>query len=320
MPDRTTHTDPARRSEPVPRRAPRFSPRPGPDTASRSVLVTGCSTGIGRATAHRLATRGWTVYATARKLDAIADLAASGCRLLQLDVCDEESMRHAVATVEQESGAVGVLVNNAGYGLEGAIEELAPRELRRQFETNLFGPTRLTQLALGGMRRQRWGKIVNVSSVGGRITIPGGAAYHASKHALEAMSDSLRFEVRAFGIDVVVVEPGAIRTRWVETAVSMLRDDHGADNPYAAFDEAVAARLRSAHEGLLRFAATGPDAVARVVEHAISARRPRTRYPVPLAARFFITSRRLLPDRAWDAFLRRLLPSPGASHSTRNDA
>ena len=189
-------------------------------TASRAVLVTGCSSGIGRAIAMRLAGHGWTVYATARRPETIEDLASSGCHLLTLDVCHEESMHAAVATVEETEGAVGVLVNNAGYGLEGAVEELAAADLRHQFETNLLGPLHLTQLVLPGMRRQHWGKVVNVSSVGGRITVPGGGAYHASKHAVEALSDVLRFEVRGFGIDVVLIEPGAIASRWMEKAVS----------------------------------------------------------------------------------------------------
>jgi NAD(P)-dependent dehydrogenase (short-subunit alcohol dehydrogenase family) len=284
---------------------------------SKAVLITGCSTGIGRATAQRLAARGWTVYATARRLESIEDLAAHGCRVLRIDVCDERSMQRAVEIVEAEERAVGVLVNNAGYGLEGPVEEAPLDELRRQFETNLFGPTRLTQLVLSGMRRQGWGKVVNVSSVGGRITIPGGGAYHASKHALEALSDALRFEVRGFGVDVILIEPGAIRSSWVDTAVTSMRPPRDRNSPYAAFDDAVASRLRGAHEGLLALAAAGPESVARVVERAITARRPRTRYAVPAAAALFIVSRRWLPDRAWDAFMRRLLPSPGAPGSAK---
>ncbi|HLN06813.1 MAG TPA: SDR family NAD(P)-dependent oxidoreductase, partial [Acidimicrobiales bacterium] len=221
------------------------------DNVSKAVLVTGCSTGIGRATAQRLAAGGWTVYATARRPESIEDLVARGCRLLRIDVCDEPSMQHAVEVVEAEEGAVGVLVNNAGYGLEGPVEEVPLDELRRQFETNLFGPTRLTQLVLAGMRRQGWGKVVNVSSVGGRITIPGGGAYHASKHALEALSDALRFEVHGFGIDVILIEPGAIRSSWVDTAVTSMRRPRDPKSPYAAFDDAVANRLRGAYEGLL---------------------------------------------------------------------
>lgn len=277
---------------------------------SRAVLVTGCSSGIGHAIAARLASHGWTVYATARQVATIEDLAGRGCRLLTLDVCDEASMAAAVASVEAAEGAVGVLVNNAGFGLEGAAEELPMEELRRQFETNLFGPLRLTQLVLPGMRRQGWGRLVNISSVGGRITVPGGGAYHASKHAVEAMSDALRFEVRGFGIDVVLVEPGAVVSRWVEKSVADVERRIDPAGPYARFDRAVARRLESAHHGVLALASRPPEAVARVVERAISSPRPRTRYVVPAVGHLFTGARRVLPDRAWDALMGRALPVP----------
>src|SRR5881392_1157719 len=210
-----------------------------PHAVSKAVLVTGCSTGIGRATAEHLVTRGWRVYATARKVDAIRDLGGRGCKLLALDVCDESSIRAAVAAIESAEGAIGVLINNAGYGQEGPVEEVPMEEVRRQFETNFFGLTRLTQLVLPGMRRQRWGKIVNLSSMGGKLTFPGGGFYHATKHAVEALSDALRFEVREFGIDVVVIEPGLIVTEFGETASGSLGeiDEHG---PYAKFNADVA--------------------------------------------------------------------------------
>src|SRR5438128_10389164 len=169
---------------------------------SKAVLITGCSTGIGRATAEHLAGKGWTVYATARRPESIADLEAKGCKLLALDVNDEASMAAAVSAVEQAEGAVGVLVNNAGYSQSGAIEEVPLEQVRRQFETNVFGLVRMCQLVLPGMRRQSWGKIVNVSSMGGRLVFPGGGFYHATKFSVEAISDALRFEVAGFGVDV----------------------------------------------------------------------------------------------------------------------
>src|ERR687891_1080019 len=181
---------------------------------SKAVLVTGCSTGIGRATAERLAARGHTVYATARRPESIADLEEKGCRTLALDVCDEDSMRTAVAAVEEAEGAVGALVNNAGYSQSGAVETVPLDSVRRQFETNVFGLMRMCQLVLPGMRRQGHGRIVNVSSMGGKLTFPGGGVYHATKHAVEALSDVLRFEVAGFGVQVVVIEPGLIRTRF----------------------------------------------------------------------------------------------------------
>jgi NAD(P)-dependent dehydrogenase (short-subunit alcohol dehydrogenase family) len=282
-------------------------------TPAKSVLITGCSTGIGRATAAHLAARGWRVYATARRLEAVRDLAARGCRPLALDVCDEASMRAAVAAVERDEGAVGVLVNNAGYGQEGPLEEVSPEQMRRQFETNVFGLVRLTQLVLPGMRQQRWGRIVNVSSMGGRLTLPGGGMYHATKYAVEALSDALRFEVRGFGIDVVVIEPGPITTRFGDTAVASVPALAGDASPYAAFNAVLTQRIREAYEGPMAMFAKGPDAVARVIEKAITATRPRTRYPVTAAARILMALRRWLPDRAFDAFLRTQFPLPGTA-------
>jgi len=273
---------------------------------SKAVLVTGCSTGIGRATAEHLAQRGWTVYATARRPETISGL--RGCKTLALDVCDEASMRAAVQAVEQAHGAVGVLVNNAGYGLEGCFEETPMAEVRRQFETNVFGLIRLTQLVLPGMRRQRWGRIVNLSSMGGRLTLPGGAFYHATKYAVEALSDALRFEVKPFGVDVVVVEPGPIRTQFGDTAIAAVQRVSRTDSPYAEFNRVLAQRIKEAYEGPMGRFALPPEAVAKVIETAITADRPRTRYVVTFAARFLMALRRWLPDRAFDGFLRTQFP------------
>jgi NAD(P)-dependent dehydrogenase (short-subunit alcohol dehydrogenase family) len=280
-----------------------------PQSISKAVLITGCSTGIGRATAERLASRGWNVYATARKLDSIADLKSRGCKTLALDVCDDASMRSAVETVQRAEGAVGVLINNAGYGLEGTFEETPLDAIRRQFETNVFGLIAMTKLVLPAMRAQRWGRVVNLSSMGGKLTFPGGAYYHATKHAVEALSDALRFEVKGFGIDVIVIEPGPIKTRFGDTAIGSIATPK--DSPYSAFNAVLEKQIREAYEGgpMARFAA-GPEAVADVIEKAISATSPRTRYPVTLAARVLMRLRRTLPDRAFDAFLRTQFPPP----------
>ncbi len=283
------------------------------DDVSKAVLITGCSSGIGRATAERLAQDGWTVYATARRLDSIADLEQKGCRLLALDVCDEDSMKAAVAEVEREHGAVGVLVNNAGYSQSGAAESVPMDQVRRQFETNVFGLLRMTQLVLPGMRRQRWGRVVNISSMGGRLTFPGGGVYHASKHAVEALGDALRFEVRGFGIDVVTIEPGLIRTEFGETAVGSLGAAEAQSNggPYGEFNAAVGKATAEAYEsGPLSKLGAGPDAVARTIERAIKSRRPRARYRVTASAKLLLTQRRMMPDRVWDAFLRSQFPQP----------
>lgn len=276
---------------------------------SKAVLITGSSSGIGRATAGRLAEKGWTVYATARRPEGLADLEAQGCRPLQLDVTNEKSMTAAVAHIQDAEGAIGVLINNAGYSQSGAVETVSMSRVQRQFETNLFGPWRLIQLVLPGMRRQHWGKIVNISSMGGRLTFPGAAAYHATKHGLEALSDALRFEVGGFGVDVIVIEPGLIRTGYAAAANSAMEDlDEG---PYGSFNDSVGSTTVQAYTGPLRVLGGEPESVARVIEKAIAARRPRTRYRVTPAAPMLITSRRLSPDRVWDWTLGRVFPRPG---------
>ena len=201
------------------------------ETPTKAVLITGCSTGIGRATAEHLAGTGWNVYATARRTESIEDLREKGCKTLPLDVTDEASMRDAVQAVEAAEGAVGVLVNNAGYSQSGAVESVQIADIRAQFETNVFGLVRMCQLVLPGMRRQHWGKIVNVSSMGGKLTFPGGGIYHGTKHAVEAISDALRFEVREFGVDVIVIEPGLIRTQFADAAVNAIDSGTTANGP-----------------------------------------------------------------------------------------
>jgi NAD(P)-dependent dehydrogenase (short-subunit alcohol dehydrogenase family) len=296
---------------------------------SKAVLITGCSSGIGRATALRLARSGWSVYATARRLDSIAELSDAGCHTLALDVTDEDSMRAAVDTVEQAEGAVGVLVNNAGYSQSGAIETVPMDAVRRQFETNVFGLVRLTQLVLPKMRAQHWGKIVNLGSMGGRLTFPGGGHYHATKHALEAISDALRFELRGFGIDVILLEPGLITTDFGEAANASMADLGGsgvggsdvgvsdadgagaAEDPYARFNATVGAVTAGAYDGPMRHFGAGPERVAKVIERAITRRRPPARITITPSAKLSIATRRLLSDRAWDAAMRGQFPQPG---------
>jgi NAD(P)-dependent dehydrogenase (short-subunit alcohol dehydrogenase family) len=287
-----------------------MNPGIGSRWTSRAVLITGCSSGIGWATAERLARGGWTVYATARDAEAIASLRECGCRLLPLDVTDEESMRSAVEAVERAEGAVGVLINNAGYSQSGAVEEVPMEKVRRQFETNVFGLARMCQLVLPGMRRQGFGRIVNLSSMGGRLTFPGGGYYHATKHAVEAISDALRFEVRGFGVEVVVIEPGLIRTGFAETAVDSMGED--GSGPYAGFDSGVARVTRDNYERepLARLGG-GPEAVAETIVRAISATRPRARYTVTPSAKLLILARQILPDRAWDGLVGYFYPRPG---------
>ena len=280
------------------------------------VLITGCSSGIGRAAALRLHDAGFTVYATARRTDALTDVASRGLRTVALDVTDEQSMTQAVAAVEADAGPVGVLINNAGYGLYGPVEQVPMAEIRRQFETNFFGLVRLTQLVLPGMRQRGRGRILNVSSMGGRITLPGGAFYHASKYAVEALSDALRMEVAQFGIDVVLIEPGPVKTPWNDVAAASLATADGgpaaadgppaaSGDPYLEYKAAVGASFGRTQAGLVgRFGST-PDDIAKVITQAVTARRPRARYLINPVAKSLVAMNRVLPARAYDSVVRR---------------
>jgi NAD(P)-dependent dehydrogenase (short-subunit alcohol dehydrogenase family) len=283
--------------------------------APGAVLITGCSTGIGRETARRLAANGWSVYASARRLESISDLGSAGCKTLALDVTDEGSMEAAVAAVEAEHGSVGALVNNAGYSQSGALETLSMPTLRAQFETNVFGLVRMCQLVLPGMRRAGRGRIINISSMGGKLVFPGGGAYHATKYAVEALSDALRFEVRGFGVRVVIIEPGLITTSFGDTAAGSLVDAEATatddDDPYASFNAAVGAATVGVYEGPMKRLGGGPETVARAIERAISAANPKPRYKVTASARLALGQRAVLTDRAWDAVMRSQFPSPG---------
>jgi NAD(P)-dependent dehydrogenase (short-subunit alcohol dehydrogenase family) len=274
-----------------------------------AVLITGCSTGIGRATAELLAREGNTVYATARRPETIEDLRESGCKTLALDVTDEASMGAAVAAVEQAEGAVGALVNNAGYSQSGAVESVSLDSVRAQFETNVFGLLRMCQLVLPGMRRERRGRIVNVSSMGGKLVFPGGGIYHATKHAVEAISDALRWEVKGFGVQVVIIEPGLIKTNFAETVAGAMPEE---DGPYADFNKSVTEATTGVYEGPMARLGGGPETVARAIQRSLTAKRPKTRYPVTASARLGMMQRKLLTDRGWDRMVATSFRRPGA--------
>jgi NADP-dependent 3-hydroxy acid dehydrogenase YdfG len=276
---------------------------------SKAVLITGCSSGIGHATAELLAEQGWKVYATARRPETISDLKAKGCETLALDVCDEASMSSAVQAVEDAEGAVGVLINNAGYSQSGAVESVPLDQVRRQFETNVFGLLRMCQLVLPGMRDQHFGKIVNIGSMGGKVTFPGGGLYHATKYSVEAISDALRFEVRGFGVKVILIEPGLIVTKFGDVASTSVgvADEGGA---YAEFNRKVAKITAGAYQGPMSKLGAGPEAVAKTIAGALESNRPKPRYPVTLSARLLITQRRFSPDRLWDLMMRAQFPTP----------
>ena len=274
------------------------------------VLITGCSTGIGRATAERLAAAGHTVYATARRPEAVADLEAKGCRTLALDVNDEASMQAAVTAVEEAEGPLGALVNNAGYSQSGAVESVNIDDVRAQFETNVFGLIRMCQLVLPGMREAGRGRIVNVGSMGGKLTFPGGGIYHATKYSVEALSDAMRFEVKGFGVDVVLIEPGLIVTEFASAATASIDAGTAGDGPYAEFNRAVGEATAGAYEGPTAKLGGPPEAVAKVIDKALTTRRPRPRYMVTPSARLIVGQRKLLSDRMWDRFVGTQFPRP----------
>ena len=274
--------------------------------STKIALVTGGSSGIGEATALALAETGYTVYAGARRVERMAHLKEHGIRPLAMDVTDEESLQSAVSQIIASEGRIDVLVNGAGYGSYGALEDVPLSEARSQFEVNVFGATRLTQLVLPTMREQRSGTIVNITSMGGKIYTPLGSWYHATKFALEAISDCLRMELKPFGINVVVIEPGGIQTEWGGIAAEKVRAVSGT-GPYAPQGNAVAASLTSEST---RRRSSSPELIGKTIAKAVTARRPRTRYAVGFGAKPMIFLHDVLPNRWFDGFILRATGVP----------
>ena len=272
------------------------------DGTKKVALVTGASAGIGESIAVHLVEAGWTVYAVARRVDRMAGLASRGVTTFAMDVTDDGSMVAGVRRVIDEQGRIDALVNNAGYGSYGPVETVPIEEARRQFEVNVFGLARLTQLVIPQLRRQRSGTIVNISSIGGRIYEPLGAWYHATKFAVEGFSDSLRLELAPFGIDVVLIQPGPIVSEWDGIArESMLAWSRGTDYEKAAM------RMAAAYERTYDpRRISSADAVAEKVLVALEAANPAARYPAGRGARTILAARRLLPDRLMDVVLKRV--------------
>ena len=287
--------------------------------SQKVILLTGASSGIGRETALRLARQGHIVYGAARRLQLLEPLRAQGVRPLQLDVTDADSCRAAVQTVIQAEGHIDVLINNAGYGHFGAVEDVPLDEARRQLDVNLFGLARLTQLVLPHMRRQHHGRIINTSSIGGHFTSYLGAWYHVSKYAVEAFSDALRMELRPHGIDVVLIEPSSIRTPWGDIAVQHLEEvaqplpspssvssSEGHTGAYLSESRRTAAFIRRLWSSSL---ISGPRVVTAAISSAVNARRPRARYVPGRFGRTLILLHTLLPTRLFDYLMRRTMTS-----------
>ncbi|MFC2474652.1 MAG: oxidoreductase [Prevotella sp.] len=260
------------------------------------IILTGASSGIGFQTAEKLARQGHVVYGAARRVEKMEPLKAFGVRLLQMDVTSEESIGAAVDAVIRAEGRVDVLVNNAGYGSYGAVEDVSMDEARRQFDVNLFGVAMLTKKVLPCMRRQCSGTIVNISSMGGRFTFFLGAWYHATKYALEAFSDALRMETRAFGINVVIIEPGGIKTPWGTIAADHL-EESARGGAYEEQAAQTAAGLRKLYGGSM---VSDPKIVAEAISRAVNSRRPRARYLIGFGAKPLVFMHSILPTRWFD--------------------
>ncbi|MGE0232260.1 MAG: oxidoreductase [Flavobacteriaceae bacterium] len=267
---------------------------------SRVALVTGASSGIGKEIARALLADGLTVWVAARGVDKMADLAEAGAHVIGMDIASNDEIEAAVHRIEAAHGAVDILVNNAGFAVYGAVEDIPIEDARYQFEVNLFGLARLTQLLLPGMRAKGSGRIVNISSMGGRIYTPLGAWYHATKHALEGWSDCLRLEVKPFGIDVVIVEPGIMRTGFADVMTGPLMRVSGS-GAYAELASAVATATAGTYSR--RGGDSDPRIVGRAVSKAIAARKPKTRYVVGALARPMMMLRSLVSDRMFDRII-----------------
>ena len=270
------------------------------NVTKKIALITGASSGIGEATAQRLLADGYVVYAAARRLERMQALGAMGARLLPLDLTDDASIVAAVDAIQRSQGRLDVLVNNAGYGSYGALEDVPLNEGRRQFEVNVFGLARLIQLSTPMMRAQGSGCIVNITSIGGKMHEPMGTWYHATKFAVEGLSDCLRMELAPFGINVVIVEPGAIRTEWTGIAKESLLRQSG----HTAYAEQAVAHARLFESGETSKMVSEPDVVAKTISRALRARRPRTRYATGGGAHVILFLRRILSDRAFDGLMR----------------
>lgn len=262
-------------------------------------LITGASSGMGKSTAEIFHHSGYTVYGAARRIEEMSDLKAKGMHVVSLDLTNDESIVNAVNTVLQKEGRIDILINNAGYGSYGAVEDVPLDEARRQFEVNLFGMARLTQLILPAMRKEKSGRIVNISSMGGKIYTPLGAWYHATKHAVEGWSDCLRLEVKSFGIDVVVVEPGGIKTPWGSIAADNLLKT-SAKGAYTVFAKKVAENMKSLYEG---DQLTDVETLAKTIVQAATDKRPKTRYVKGYMAKPAIAIRKWFGDKVFDRMM-----------------
>lgn len=270
---------------------------------NKVALITGASSGIGESTAILLKENGYIVYGAARRVEKMKTLENHGIKTIALDVTNEESMQNCVNTILEKEGSIDVLVNNAGYGSYGAIEDVPVDEGRRQFEVNIFGLARMTQLVLPKMRENKYGKIVNISSIGGKIYSPFGGWYHATKHALEGFTDCLRLETKEFGIDPIIIEPGGIKTEWGEISAENLRKT-SSSGVYAKSANKTADGMSKMYNGNQL---SDPMVIAKVILKAVTAKRPKTRYSAGAMSGLALTMRKLLSDKMFDRMVKQMI-------------
>lgn len=263
------------------------------ETNNKVALITGASSGMGKDFSLRLLDEGYIVYGVARRIERMSDIEGAGGHTIKLDITDDSSIVATVDQIIKEQGRIDVLINNAGYGSYGAIEDVPIEEARRQFEVNIFGLARLTQLVLPHMRKNNFGKIINISSIGGKIYSPLGGWYHATKHALEGLSDCLRFETKQFGIDVIIIEPGGIESEWGGIALNAAMERSGS----TAYSE-TAKGFKKIMETFKKQAS--PKVITDLVMKALRAKKPKTRYSAGTAAKPMLFMRKILSDRMFD--------------------
>lgn len=268
----------------------------------KTALITGASSGIGRLTAIKMNQKGYTVYAGARRVERMKDLEEMGIHTVYLDVTDDDSMTKCVEDILKKEGSVDILVNNAGYGSYGTIEEVPMEEGRRQMEVNLFGMARMIQLVLPKMRQNHYGKIINISSMGGKIWTPLGGWYHASKFAVEGFSDCLRLETEQFGIDVVLIEPGGVKSEWADISASHI-EKYSGNGPYKELANGYVNLMRKNYKGNNL---SQPEEIADLIIKAVEARKPKTRYLYGFMAKPMVVMKNLLGDRHYDHLLVRM--------------
>ena len=261
--------------------------------SNKVALITGASSGMGKDFSLRLLDEGYIVYGVARRIERMSDIEGAGGHIIKLDITDDSSIVATVDQIIKEQGRIDVLINNAGYGSYGAIEDVPIEEAKRQFEVNIFGLARLTQLVLPHMRKNNFGKIINISSIGGKIYSPIGGWYHATKHALEGLSDCLRFETKQFGIDVIIIEPGGVESEWGGIALNAAMERSGS----TAYSE-TAKGFKKISETFKKHAS--PKVISDLVMKALRAKKPKTRYSAGTAAKPMLFMRKILSDRMFD--------------------